>query len=95
MSNRFATPIGVLAVCVTLVPQPGWAQPKESQSTAADPFPVNSVCVNDAMGLTLTVLERKGETFRGKLVIGDADGAFAIEAEQAAILVDVGRACLE
>ena len=38
----------------------------------ADPFQANSVWVNDGKAMTLTVLERKGETFHARFVIGNS-----------------------
>jgi hypothetical protein len=53
--------------------KPASAPPDKSAAKKnADPFRAGSVWVNDDASLTLTVLERRGETFRGKLVFGDS-----------------------
>jgi hypothetical protein len=46
--------------------------PKPASAKPVDPFRTKSVWVNDAQKMRLTVLERKGETFRARFAIGDS-----------------------
>src|SRR5262245_58782358 len=72
MPKPFSKLCWILAVFVSFTPRPGSAQPEKRSATPADRWPVDSVWVNEDMKLRLTILERKGESFRAKLVAGDA-----------------------
>lgn len=71
MAKRTFHSIWNVIACLILVPTMGQAQPGKSSPPSGDPFPAYSVWTNDSNSMTLTILERKGDTFRGKLVAGD------------------------
>ena len=70
MAARFSYSMLFLFAFLTLPPQPSGAQPGKG-STLPDPFLVNSVWSSSGQGMTLRVLERNGETFRGRFVVGE------------------------
>jgi len=71
MQVRFAYTRSIVALCLTLSTQVGRAQSEKLPTGSDDPLPVNSVWVNESLNLTFTVLEREGESFRAKLVVGN------------------------
>lgn len=72
MRQSFAIFILCLLCLLTLSPHETVAQSRKSTARLKDSFLANSVWVDDDKTLMLTVLERKGEAFRGKLVSGDS-----------------------
>src|SRR5262245_16178256 len=64
--------VGSLAVTFVFLQCSAPAQSRKPAAPRSDPFPTGSVWVDDASTLKLTVLERKGDTFGGTLLSGDA-----------------------
>jgi hypothetical protein len=57
---------------ITFKSRPDSASPvANDKAKPADPFADNSMWINEEMKATLTVVERKGESFRAKFVIGE------------------------
>jgi hypothetical protein len=71
MLKRVSNGIGFLVVSLAVASEPGLAQTRKPSIGKVDPFPAKSVWIDESSGLTLTVIERKGNTFRARLVVGE------------------------